>query len=135
MAAFRNHKLTLDNRIAEKTFEASYGRYLNVALLHLQGRKQPRQASSWWSHVDGINGSTRAVASAMAKRSQAMDRSMPKSRLECCLALKNFLEFAVAEHRQPQSVPDLREGLSEDPRCRFQEQKKAVLTDAEVSWS
>ena len=33
-----NHKLTLDNRIAEKTFEASYGRYLNVALLHLQGR-------------------------------------------------------------------------------------------------
>ena len=39
VAAFREHKLTLDNRIAEKTFEASYGRYLNVALLHLQGRK------------------------------------------------------------------------------------------------
>ena len=38
VAAFRNHKLTLDNRIAEKTFEASYGRYLNVALLHLRGR-------------------------------------------------------------------------------------------------
>ena len=28
---------------------------------------------------------------------------MPKSRLECCLALKKFLEYAVAEHRQPQS--------------------------------
>ena len=38
VAAFREHKLTLDNRIAEKTFEASYGRYLNVALLHLEGR-------------------------------------------------------------------------------------------------
>ena len=38
VAAFREHKLTLDNRIAEKTFEASYGRYLNVALLHLDGR-------------------------------------------------------------------------------------------------
>ena len=38
VAAFREHKLTLDNRIAEKTFEASYGRYLSVALLHLDGR-------------------------------------------------------------------------------------------------
>ena len=33
------HKLTLDNRIAPKTFEASYERYLNVALVHLVGRK------------------------------------------------------------------------------------------------
>ena len=39
VATFRVHKLTLDNGIAEKTFKASYGRYLNVALLHLQGRK------------------------------------------------------------------------------------------------
>ena len=38
VAAFKNDKLTLDNRIAEKTYEGSYGRYLNVALLHLQGR-------------------------------------------------------------------------------------------------
>ena len=35
----REHKLTLDNRIAEKTFEANCGRYLNDALLHLQKRK------------------------------------------------------------------------------------------------
>ena len=33
VTAFKDYKLTLDNRIAEKTFEASYGRYLNVALL------------------------------------------------------------------------------------------------------
>ena len=39
VAAFKEHKLSLDNRIAPKTFEASYERYLNVALLHLQGRK------------------------------------------------------------------------------------------------
>ena len=26
LTAFKNYKLTLDNRIAEKTFEASYGR-------------------------------------------------------------------------------------------------------------
>ena len=38
IAAFKDYKLNLGNRIAEKTFEASYERYLNVALLHLQGR-------------------------------------------------------------------------------------------------
>ena len=37
--AFKDHKLTLGNRIKESTFEASYGRYLNVALLHLRGSK------------------------------------------------------------------------------------------------
>ena len=39
MTAFRGHKLTLCIRIAPKAFEASYERYLSVALLHLQGRK------------------------------------------------------------------------------------------------
>ena len=33
-AGHRKYKLTLDNRIAEKTFEASCGRYLDDALLH-----------------------------------------------------------------------------------------------------
>ena len=45
LKAFREHKLTLDNRIAEKTFEASYGRYLNVALLP-GGALQPRQPAA-----------------------------------------------------------------------------------------
>ena len=35
--AFREYKLNFGNRIAEKTFEASYGRYLMIALIHLQG--------------------------------------------------------------------------------------------------
>jgi hypothetical protein len=38
VAAFREHKLTLDNRIAETTFEASCECYLNVTLVHFQGR-------------------------------------------------------------------------------------------------
>ena len=38
VSAFKEHKLNLGNRIAAKTFEASYERYLNIALLHLQGR-------------------------------------------------------------------------------------------------
>ena len=37
--AFKTYKLNLGNRIAPKTFEASYERYLSVALVHLQGRK------------------------------------------------------------------------------------------------
>ena len=48
VAAFRVHKLTLDNRIAEKTFKARYGRYLNVALLHLQGRKAAHTGRRLW---------------------------------------------------------------------------------------
>ena len=35
VAACKEHKLTLGNRIKESTYEASYSRYLNVALLHL----------------------------------------------------------------------------------------------------
>ena len=37
--AFKEHKLTLGNSIKESTFEASYGRYLNLALLHLRGSR------------------------------------------------------------------------------------------------
>ena len=44
VTAFRGHKLTLGNCIAPKTFEASYERYLSVALVNLQGRKAVRQA-------------------------------------------------------------------------------------------
>ena len=57
---------------------------------------------------------------------------MPKSRLECCLALKKFLEYAVTEHRQPQtfliSDKDYLEVRGADSKRR----RKAVLTDTEV---
>ena len=49
---------------------------------------------------------------------------MPRSRLECSLALKKFLEYAVAEHRQPEGVPGAPDGLSKDPRRRWQEQEE-----------
>ena len=39
ITAFKDYKLTQGNRIAETTFDSSYGRYLNIALVHLQGRK------------------------------------------------------------------------------------------------
>ena len=131
VAAFRNHKLTLDNRIAPKTFEASYGRYLNVALLHLDGRNAAQTGKAL---MEKVLTHQRVNQKPGKKHGEALKPwvEMPKSRLECCLALKKFLEYAVAEHRQPQSflVPekDYLKIRGADAKSR----KKAVLTDAEV---
>jgi hypothetical protein len=40
--ALKTYKLNLGNRIAPKTFEASYERYLNVVLVHLKGLDRHR---------------------------------------------------------------------------------------------
>ena len=131
VAAFKNHKLTLDNRIAKKTFEASYGRYLNVALLHLEGRKAAQTGKAL---MEKVLTHQRVNQKPGKKQGEALKPwiEMPKSRLECCLALKKFLEYAVAEHRQPQSflVPekDYLKIRGADAKSR----KKAVLTDDEV---
>ena len=131
VAAFREHKLTLDNRIAEKTFEASYGRYLNVALLHLQGRNAAQTGKAL---MEKVLTHQRVNQKPGKKHGEALKHwvEMPKSRLECCLALKKFLEYAVAEHRQPQSflVPeqDYLKIRGADAKSR----EKAVLKDAEV---
>ena len=97
VTAFRNHKLSLDNRIAEKTFEASYGRYLNVALLHLEGRNAAQTGKAL---MEKVLTHQRVNQKPGKKYGEALKPwiEMPKSRLECCLALKKFLEFAVAEH-------------------------------------
>ena len=57
---------------------------------------------------------------------------MPKSRLECCLALKKFLEYAVEEHRQPQSYLISEKDYLELRGADGKSRKKAVLTDAEM---
>ena len=131
VAAFKEHKLTLDNRIAPKTFEASYERYLNVALLHLDGRNAAQTGKALMKKVLTHQ---RVNQKPGKKHGEALKPwvEMPKSRLECCLALKKFLEYAVAEHRQPQAflVPekDYLRIRGADTKGR----KKAVLTDAEV---
>ena len=74
VASFRKHKVTLDNRIATKTFEASYERYLNVALLHIQGRKAARTGKQLMEKVlthQRVNqslGSSRARHSSLGSR-------------------------------------------------------------------
>ena len=131
VAAFRNHKLTLDNRIAPKTFEASYERYLNVALLHLDGRNAAQTGKALMEKVL----THQRVNQKPGKRcGEALKPwiEMPKSRLECCLALKKFLEYAVAEHRQPQSFLVHEKDYLKIRGADAKSRKKAVLTDAEV---
>ena len=96
--AFRQHKLTFGNRIEEFTFEASYGRDLNVALLHLRVSMAAQTGKQLTEHVlshQRVNQKTRI------KQGEALTPwiEMPKSRMECCLALKKFLEYAVEERR------------------------------------
>jgi integrase len=57
---------------------------------------------------------------------------MPKSRLECCLAIKKFVEFAVAEHRQPQAFLISEKDYLELRGADGKRRKKAVLTDDEM---
>ena len=131
MAAFRKHKLTLDNRIAEKTFEASFARYQSVALLHLEGRNA---ALTEKALMEKVLTHQRVNQKPGLKQGEALKPwiEKPKSRLECCLALRQFFEYAVAEHRQPQafliSEKDYLKIRGADAKSR----KKAVLTDAEV---
>ncbi len=129
--AFRDYKLTQGNRIAEATFKASYQRYLEVALVHLQGRNSTSTGTELVERVlteQRFNQKPGKVYGEPLKK--WIDQ--PKSRLECALALKKFLEYSVSRHRQPQcwllSQEDYFElkgdGGSRDPR--------AVLSDEEV---
>jgi len=129
--AFREHKLTLDNRIAEKTFEASYGRYLNVALLHLEGRNAAQTAKQL---MEKVLTHQRVNQKPGKKHGEALKPwiEMPKSRLECCLALKKFLDFAVAEHRQPQAFLISEQDYLKTRGADGKSRKKAMLTDDEV---
>jgi len=129
--AFRNYKLNLDNRITPKTFEASYGRYLNVALLHLEGRKA---ADTGKALMEKVLTHQRFNQKPGIKHGEVLKLwiEMPKSRLECCLALKKFLEYAVAEHRQPQSFLVREKDYLKIRGADAKSRKKAVLTDAEV---
>lgn len=131
VAAFKKYKLEQGNRIAETTFESSYGRYLNVALVHLQGRKAAQTGKDLTRRVLAHQ---RVNQKPGIKQGEALKPwiEMPKSRLECCLALKKFLEYAVAEHRQPQTFLIADKDYLELRGADGKRRKKAVLTDEQV---
>ena len=131
VTAFKNHKLTQGNRIAETTFDSSYGRYLSVALLHLQGRKPAQTGKDLTQRVLAHQRTNQKPG---VKQGEALTPwiEMPKSRLECCLAIKKFVEFAVAEHRQPQAFLISEKDYLELRGADGKRRKKAVLTDDEI---
>jgi hypothetical protein len=129
--AFKDYKLNLGNRIKETTFDTSYGRYLDVAMLHLQGRK-PAQTGK--ELMQKVLTHQRFNQKPGIKRGEKLTPwiEMPKSRLECCLAIKKFVEFAVAEHRQPQAFLISEKDYLELRGADGKRRKKAVLTDDEM---
>ena len=129
--AFKDYKLTQGNRIAETTFDSSYGRYLSVALVHLQGRKAAQTGKELTQRVLAHQRTNQKPG---VKQGEALTPwiEMPKSRLECCLAIKKFVEFAVADHRQPQAFLISEKDYLELRGADGKRKKKAVLTDDEV---
>ena len=131
ITAFKDYKLTQGNRIAETTFDSSYGRYLNIALVHLQGRKAAQTGKDLTRRVLAHQ---RVNQKPGIKQGEKLKPwiEMPKSRLECCLAIKKFVEFAVAEHRQPQAFLISEKDYLELRGADGKRRKKAVLTDDEM---
>ena len=129
--AFRDNRLTLGNRIKPETYEASYGRYLQVALLHLQGRKP---AGTGKELIERVLTHERFNQKSGVKQGERLTPwiEMSASRQECCLALKLFLEFAVSEHRQPQALLIPERDYLQLRGAGAKRRQKAVLTDDEV---
>ena len=90
ITAFKAYKLNFGNRIALDTFEASYGRYLNVAKLQLQGRKAAQTGNKL---TEKVLRHQRVNQKPGKKHGEELKPwiEMPKRLLECCLALKKFL--------------------------------------------
>ena len=129
--SFRTKKLSTGNRIAESTYSASYGRYIEVALQHLKG---PKSAQTGKALIERVLIHQRTNKKPGKRFGEQLTPwiDQPKSRMQCCLALKLFLEFAVSEQRQPQSFliseKDYLQLRGGDAKPR----KKAVLSDQQM---
>ena len=99
--------------------------------MHVQGRKAAQTGKEL---IEKVLTHQRVNQKQGKKNGEALKPwiEMPKSRLECCLALKKFLEYAVAEHRQPQAFLISEKDYLEVRGADSKRRKKAVLTDAEV---
>ncbi|BEV36785.1 hypothetical protein CREGCYN_15970 [Synechococcus sp. M16CYN] len=96
---------------------------MNVALLHLQGRKPAQTCKE--RLTERIFGCCRVNQKPGVKHGEELKLwiETPKLRSECCLAPKKFLEYAVARHRS--ALKDYLGLRNVDGKHR----KKTVLTD------
>jgi len=118
------------NRIQELTYQRSYGRYFEVALELLAGRKPPLNGCEL---TGAVLDRERFNKKPGKKYGEALEpwREQAPSCQECCLAIKKLMEFAVYDRSQPESwlikPPDYQalRGERVDPMSR------AVLSDDE----
>jgi hypothetical protein len=128
--AFKRDLMEYGNQIKAKTYEGSYGRYLEIALLHLQGRKQ---AQNGFELVDATLRHERTHQGRGKRNGETLATWMnqPASRHDCCLALKTFLDFAVHEHHQPQCWLVSARDYTKLRGTQRKRREKAYLTDEE----
>ena len=129
--AYRIHLQTFKNRIKESTYEASYGRYFTEALKLLHSRKPPTNGYELLERTLKVDRKNQKPGK---KFGHPLKRwvDLPASRIECSLAIKNLLQYAVSRHPQPQSWIlnefDYEELRGKKPKSRV----KAILNDFEI---
>ena len=114
-----------------KTFKASYQRYLDIALLHLNGRNAAKTGAELTERIL-IHQRYNQKPGKVFGQPLTPWMEMPKSRLECALALKKFLEYAVSRHRQPQCWLLSEADYSELKGDGGERADRAVLSDDQV---
>jgi hypothetical protein len=131
---YRNHLQTRKNKIKDTTFEASYGRYFEVMLKLLRSNTPPRTGAQLLDAVlsaPRVNKKPGKMFGTPLKTWGEQDAS----RLECCLAIKNMLTYAVSMDYRP-GLWLIPEALYEDLRgsdgAAAAVKGKSDLTDIEI---
>lgn len=129
---YRNHLQTRKNRIKDTTFESSYGRYWEVMLKLLRSRTAPRTGAQL---LDAVLSAPRVSKKPGKLYGTPLKTwgEQDASRLECSLAIKNLLTYAVSMDYRPAAwlIP---ESLYEDLRGAetINTKEKSDLTDIEI---
>ena len=128
--AFRHHLIENKNKIKEATYQSSYSRYFEVMLVLLQGRNAPQ---SGFELLDRVLHYQRFNQKSGKKFGELLVKwaDQPASRRECCLAIRNLLEFAVHRQRQAQCWLINPFDYAELKGSTEKKRKKATLTDQE----
>ena len=128
--SFRRHLIENKNKIKASTYRGSYERYLDVALLLIQSRDAP---TTGFELLDRVLHHQRFNQKKGTKQGEPLVKwnDQPSSRRECCLAIRNLMDFAVYRHHQAQSWLINPLDYAELRGSTERKRKKATLTDEE----
>jgi integrase len=127
---FHRHVTESGNKIKEKTFHASYGRYFEVVLELLKGSSPPNDGQTLLQRVL-IHQRYNRKPGKKHGEPLALWQDQPASRQECALAIKKLTEFAVHVCHQPQSWLVNPFEYAKLRGARQKAQRRAVLEDDE----